>query len=100
MSLTTNPRNPDTDGDGYGDGDEFHLLAVQMLITASLLGAILHSRDYDTDGLPDGFEYAMWEYARDYDIDDRLNVTNASDAETSIVTSILVRGVGFEPTNR
>jgi hypothetical protein len=45
IALGTDPFNPDTDGDGLGDGEEFNTQGTNPLLS-----------DTDGDGLDDGFE--------------------------------------------
>ncbi len=68
------PFNPDTDGDGIGDGAEAKFVvalldASGMALNLSLIGAVLHSRDYDNDGIPTSVELQY-----------HLNPYDASDA--------------------
>ncbi len=56
------PFNPDTNGDGIGDGAEAKFVvalldASGMALNLSLIGAVLHSRDYDNDGIPNIYCY-------------------------------------------
>ena len=84
MEFGTNPKNWDTDGDGIFDGYEVQNLSM-LKIKAVLWSDILHSKDYDDDSLPDGYEIRMAYYTNKYDPQNwtagrYLNVSNATDA--------------------
>ncbi len=67
----------------YSDGAEVQNLS-RMQINSSLWNAILHTKDYDGDGIPDGYELATayWAFKHDtsaYENGSYLNPTNSSD---------------------
>ncbi len=86
MDLHTDPFNPDTDGDGIADGAEAKLVVAMLdasgivALNLSLIGAVLHSRDYDNDSIPDSVEYEEFEWAQEHDESEFMSVVNASDA--------------------
>ncbi len=72
-----------TDCDGLSNGYELQNLS-RMQINSSLWSAILHAKDYDRDGIPDGYELATayWVYENNktaWRAWEYLNPTNGSD---------------------
>ena len=79
MEVPTDPQNPDTDGDGISDGDEF------------ANGTNAHDPDTDGDGMPNGWEI-------DNDLDPDFNDASA-DADEDGLTNLAEYQAGTDPQN-
>ena len=79
MSLGTDNIIADTDADGIKDGREVENISM-MNIPDKEWSGILHSRDYDKDGIPDSYEIRTFYWAYTHYRSDRLNVANPADA--------------------
>ena len=80
MSIGSNPLLPDTDHDGVNDGDEYQYIHAIGITDPAEISEILHSTDYDNDGMPDSYEYLSWVYANSEGIGTFLMLNYSADA--------------------